>query len=395
MAPSGLRPPRRPQQIRMTHVLYSDLESDQGTETRMQQQFQGWFSTLPYKDSLERRQAMLLQGMELSIAGAAILFLLRSLLSSGGQLDFTMLLLVLTVVSAAGAIALLRAGRLQASALLMAGTLIVVLTALLYSSSFERGGVVLFGFALPITMGGMLAGRRGILMTVIACIVGVSLVVLLAGSGAPEPGADPGEATSAFASILSFGVLAGLLGLFIGSLNALASEALAARAAREHELEALSARLEQTVRERTGDLESALGSLESRAAEAERLLKENARQREAIRTLSVPVLPLNRQTLVMPLVGELDSDRLDEMQSQALDAIQRMAAKRLLLDITGVALIDTYVAQGLMRAVQAARLLGAEVALVGVRPEVAQAIVGLGIDFSRLRAYPDLESALR
>ena len=109
----------------------------------------------------------------------------------------------------------------------------------------------------------------------------------------------------------------------------------------------------------------------------------------------MPVLPLNRQTLVMPLVGELDTDRLDEMQSQALDAIQRMAAKRLLLDITGVALIDTYVAQGLMRAVQAARLLGAEVALVGVRPEVAQAIVGLGIDFSRLRAYPDLESALR
>ena len=48
-----------------------------------------------------------------------------------------------------------------------------------------------------------------------------------------------------------------------------------------------------------------------------------------------------------------------------------------------------------MRAVEAARLLGAEVALVGVRPEVAQAIVGLGIDFSLLRAYPDLESALR
>jgi rsbT co-antagonist protein RsbR len=222
-------------------------------------------------------------------------------------------------------------------------------------------------------------------------------VIVLSRAGAPGAGAgaDPGAAPSSYSSIISFSVLAGLLGLFIGSLNALASEALAARAAREHELEALSARLEQTVRERTGDLESALGSLENRAAEAERLLEENARQREAIRTLSVPVLPLNRQTLVMPLVGELDSDRLDEMQSQALDAIQRMAAKRLLLDITGVALIDTYVAQGLMRAVQAARLLGAEVALVGVRPEVAQAIVGLGIDFSRLRAYPDLESALR
>jgi rsbT co-antagonist protein RsbR len=220
-------------------------------------------------------------------------------------------------------------------------------------------------------------------------------VILLTWLGAP--GTAPLEAGAPFplSSIISFTVLAGLLGLFIGSLNTLANEALAARAAREHELETLSAKLEQTVQERTSDLESALDSLESRAAEAERLLEENARQREAIRTLSVPVLPLDRSTLVMPLVGELDSDRLDEMQSQALEAIQRLAARRLLLDITGVALIDTYVAQGLMRAVQAARLLGAEVALVGVRPEVAQAIVGLGIDFSRLRAYPDLESALR
>jgi rsbT co-antagonist protein RsbR len=266
---------------------------------------------------------------------------------------------------------------------------------MLYSSSFQRGGVILFAYALPITMGGMLAGRRGILMTVIACIVGVSLVVLLAGSGAAEPSVDPGDAPSAFASILSFAVLAGLLGVFISSLNSLASEALAARAAREHELETLSATLEQTVRERTNDLESALGSLESRAAEAERLLAENARQREAIRTLSVPVLPLDRSTVVMPLVGELDSERLEEMQSQALEAIERLAARRLLLDITGVALIDTHVAQGLMRTVQAARLLGAQVVLVGVRPEVAQAIVSLGIDFNLLRAYPNLESALR
>ena len=359
------------------------------------QQLRNWFSTLPYGDVLERRQALLLQGMELSIAGAAILFLLQSILTSDGNLDLAVLMLPVTLVCAVGAIVLLRAGRLRASALTMAGALIAVLTVMLYGSGYDGGGVILFAYALPITMGGMLAGRMGLWLTVFACIAGVALVIVLNWLG--TPGSEPAAAGGPFplSSIISFTVLASLLGIFIGSLNALASEALAARAAREHELEALSARLEQTVRERTGDLESALGSLESRAAEAERLLEENARQREAIRTLSVPVLPLDRHTLVMPLVGELDGDRLDEMQSQALDAIQRMAARRLLLDITGVALIDTYVAQGLMRAVQAARLLGAEVALVGVRPEVAQAIVGLGIDFSRLRAYPDLESALR
>jgi rsbT co-antagonist protein RsbR len=361
----------------------------------MQQQFQRWFADLPYGDPLQRRQAMLLQGMELGIAMAAILFLLQSVLTSGGRLDSSVLLLLLTMACAAGAIALLRGGRLQASALTMAGALIIVLTTLLYSSGYESGGVILFAYALPITMGGMLAGRQGIWLTVIACISGVALVITLTRLGVPGAGAGGSGEPASVTSIISFAVLAGLLGMFISSLNTLASEALAARKAREQELEALSANLERTVRERTRDLEGALGSLESRAAEAERLLTENARQREAIRTLSVPVLPLNQGTLVMPLVGELDSERLEEMQAQVLESIERLAARRLLLDITGVALIDTYVAQGLMQSVRAARLLGAEVALVGVRPEVAQAIVGLGIDFSLIRAYPDLESALR
>jgi rsbT co-antagonist protein RsbR len=157
----------------------------------------------------------------------------------------------------------------------------------------------------------------------------------------------------------------------------------------------MSRRLETTVRERTADLEMALGSLEVRAAEQERLLAENDRQQRAIRELSVPVLPISATTLVMPLVGALDGERLLILQDRALEAIERVAARRLLLDITGVPLVDSYVAQGLIRTLQAARLLGAEVALVGVRPEVAQSIVGLGIDLTGMRTYADLQSALR
>ncbi len=365
----------------------------------MQRQFQQWFAALPYSDALERRQAMLLQLMELSVALVAVVMLPQTLFSGGdgARVQLATIVLILVALSTAGAISLLRSGRLQASALAMAATIIIALTLLVYHNSFEDSGVILFAYALPITLGGMLAGKRGILLTVLSCIFGVLLVVILTNLGAPGAGAGAGpvEGQAPISSLISFAVLAGLLGLFIGSLNTLATEALAVRAAREQELEALSSTLEQTVHERTSDLENALNSLQSRAAEAERLLAENAKQREAIRALSVPVLPLNRNTLVMPLVGELDSARLEEMQTRALEAIERFAARHLLIDITGVALIDTYVAKGLMQAVQAARLLGAEVVLVGVRPEVAQAIVGLGIDFNHLRAYPDLESALR
>jgi anti-anti-sigma regulatory factor/HAMP domain-containing protein len=156
----------------------------------------------------------------------------------------------------------------------------------------------------------------------------------------------------------------------------------------------LLADLEQRVADRTVALETALTEVQNRAIEQARLLDENVRQRETILGLSVPVLPVSRQTLVMPLVGALDSARLQMVQEQALRALERSAARYLVLDITGVPIVDSQVAQGLLSVVQAARLLGAEVRLVGIRPEVAQAIVGLGINLHGMHASGDLQTAL-
>jgi rsbT co-antagonist protein RsbR len=152
--------------------------------------------------------------------------------------------------------------------------------------------------------------------------------------------------------------------------------------------------LEQRVADRTVDLQRALDEGEKRAREQERLLAENRQQRETIREMSVPVLPVTDSTLVMPLVGALDTARLRLLQDQALRAIERAPIRTLILDITGVPLVDSQVAQGLMMVVQAARLLGTEVLLVGIRPEVAQAIVGLGMSLPGLRTYNNLQSAL-
>ena len=152
--------------------------------------------------------------------------------------------------------------------------------------------------------------------------------------------------------------------------------------------------LEQRVADRTLDMQRALDEVEARAREQERLLLENRQQRDAIRELSVPVLPLQRGTLAMPLIGALDSTRLHDIQERALQAIQRAGVRRLLLDITGVPIVDTQVAQGLMGVVQAARLLGTEVLLVGIRPEVAQTIVGLGLDLRHVRTYSDIQTVL-
>lgn len=150
----------------------------------------------------------------------------------------------------------------------------------------------------------------------------------------------------------------------------------------------------QVLAAQTTELQSALAELHDRALAQERLLDENAQQREVIRELSIPVLPVGSGTLVLPLVGTLDTERLIQVQERALAAIEGEHARRLLIDVTGVAMIDTQVAQSLIGTVRAAGLLGAQVALVGIRPEVAQAIIGLGLQLGEVQTFKDLQSAL-
>jgi rsbT co-antagonist protein RsbR len=114
-----------------------------------------------------------------------------------------------------------------------------------------------------------------------------------------------------------------------------------------------------------------------------------------MREMSVPVLPVSASTLVIPLIGALDSQRLDELQAQALGSVQARRARRLILDITGVPVVDTLVARGLVETIRAVHLLGADAVLVGIRPEVAQTIVGLGVELKGVRTEATLHAALR
>jgi rsbT co-antagonist protein RsbR len=173
---------------------------------------------------------------------------------------------------------------------------------------------------------------------------------------------------------------------------------------RSDELGGLGRRFDEmaaTIQQRTSAMEAQhqqanLARLEAEAARAEiaAQLTTIEEQRSVIREMSVPVLPLSHSTLVLPLVGALDSRRIALIQEQALRSIERMAARYLILDITGVPIVDTLVAQGLIKVVQAAGLLGAEVVLVGIRPEVAQAVVGLGIQLSDMITRSTLQSGI-
>jgi ribose transport system substrate-binding protein len=118
-------------------------------------------------------------------------------------------------------------------------------------------------------------------------------------------------------------------------------------------------------------------------------------QRSTIHELSTPIVPINDQILVLPLVGAIDTTRAKQIMEAMLGAIVRQRAQVLIVDITGIAVVDTQVANYLLQSAQAAQLLGAHVILVGISPEVAQTIVQLGIDLSSIMTRSTLKDGLR
>ncbi len=125
--------------------------------------------------------------------------------------------------------------------------------------------------------------------------------------------------------------------------------------------------------------------------EAERLIRSQA---AALRELSTPLVPISAGVLAMPLVGVLDSARVRQVLETLLEGIVQHAAERVILDVTGVGVVDTAVANALLQATQAAKLLGAEVVLTGIRPDVAQTIVALGVDLPGLVTHATLQTAI-
>lgn len=137
----------------------------------------------------------------------------------------------------------------------------------------------------------------------------------------------------------------------------------------------------------------------TRLATAVRELEAHERERTAlttvIQTLAIPLIPVLPGVLIMPLVGNFDQLRQHDLITVLLGGIERERAALVLIDITGIPLLDTFGAQTLLQAVNAARLLGARCVLVGVRPEIAQALVSLGVELGNLETSATLQQALQ
>ncbi|MEJ1966120.1 MAG: STAS domain-containing protein [Gammaproteobacteria bacterium] len=117
------------------------------------------------------------------------------------------------------------------------------------------------------------------------------------------------------------------------------------------------------------------------------------RQQQELMELSTPVVELWTGILALPLIGTLDSARTQVVMESLLEAIVRTGAAIAIIDITGVPTVDTLVAQHLLKTVAAARLMGADCIISGIRPQIAQTIVHLGVDLSAVSTKATLADA--
>jgi anti-anti-sigma regulatory factor len=149
------------------------------------------------------------------------------------------------------------------------------------------------------------------------------------------------------------------------------------------------AEIEKQVDERTAELKQ-------ETAERERLQQEVIEaQKQTLRELSAPVIPVMDRIIVMPLIGSIDSMRARDITRSLLAGIREHRAKMVILDVTGVPIVDSGVASHLTKTIQAARLKGAHTIVTGISDAVAETIVDLGIGWDKVETLADLQTGLK
>ena len=156
------------------------------------------------------------------------------------------------------------------------------------------------------------------------------------------------------------------------------------------DLEELYRNLEQQI----ATLEEQKQTLEVQKQTLETQKQTLEAQQQTIQELASPVIPIMERVIAMPLVGNMDSMRAREITRSLLAAINQYRAKVVILDITGVPIVDSAVANHLNKTIQAARLKGAHTIITGISDAVAETIVDLGIDWGGIDTLPDLQTGL-
>jgi rsbT co-antagonist protein RsbR len=349
-----------------------------------------WLLTIRSEDDDEQRRGYTTALISLAMIATIIMVLPLPLMARSPSTG--LIVLSAALLGFITSLLLARSGRITAGALV---AITVVLVGVLAPTLRSSGpSFALFFLSLSVLIASLTLRPWQIWLVLLANLAGVAVALSRYGAGVLSEFENQMLVGGSLALLFSIAIIsflgASALKTAVGALRQArgAVEATAAALARSN------SDLESQVAERTAALQSALAEVQARAEEQARLFAENEQQRATIREMSVPVIPISNRIVVLPLIGALDTGRLAALRGQALQTIEQARVRYLVLDITGVIVVDSQVAQEILAVVQAARLLGTEVILVGIRPEVAQAIVVLGLNLVGIRTFSTLQAAL-
>jgi rsbT co-antagonist protein RsbR len=346
-------------------------------------------------DPIERRQAPALQMILIAISIAALVAFIVFLAvlgvnPTGGVPAGGAVLVMLTSLTG---VAALRRGYFRLAVLVPSAGLITAVFFVTVIYGYPAATPFLPVMFIPVILTGLLIETRPLLLIAAASALIAAAIFLVNPVIAPfttmvQP---PGDLT--IVAVALFLLVLFVVTTIIALFGPVLRQSLMAALARERELEQLRDSLEATVNERTAGLQEALRTVEQREAQLQQALTDLRASQATIRELSAPVLPVLPGVLIAPLVGAIDESRATVFVANVLRAVERERAQQVIFDVTGVPLIDTQVARMILQAADAVRLLGAQVILVGIRPEVAQTVVGLGVALD-MKTYADLQQAI-
>ncbi len=336
-------------------------------------------NTSSITDSVEREQAPALQLMLIGLTIAACLWFplpfFTAVTTIGRVFGIAGALLVIS--SSLCALWLLRRGLFRGAVLMAVAGLIVAIALLLIAWGLRGGTMMLLPFAIAITLTGLLGGRRALFgSALISCVI-VVVVAILEHLSPPLAGFAPFIGDLAPLTVGTFVLVIGVVVFLFERFGATFRESL-----------------ETTVVERTSALQAALETVAQRERRLVEALNELQASQATVQALSAPIIPVLPGVLVAPLIGTIDSARAALFTEKVLQAVAQRRVEHVIFDITGVAIVDTQIAQVLLRTAAAAQLLGVHVVLVGIRADVAQTLVALNIHMNTIDIYANLQEAI-
>lgn len=347
-------------------------------------------TTVHSSDADTQRRGRVLIIVAIGMAVLALAFVPVILSTTGGTVELA-IIAIATVVFIVAAL-LGRAGRVTLGAYLVIGVSLLGVTGGMLGGTSTANTP--FYMILIVMLAGALLPPMQIWGMLVASILGIALGFTLLPAELRTGLAWRQASVGAPLLLIVVALLA-----FLSSQGASKALAAARQARDEAEqanaaLAASNASLEARVEERTAALR--LIADEQRAATAQLQASITAQQdlNQVIAELSMPIIPISSTTLVVPLIGNIDSARANQLLDTVLERVESSGARTVVLDVTGVAIVDTQVAAAMLRVAAAARLMGAETMLVGIRPEVAQTLVQLGVDLATLRTASTLQAGL-